>query len=70
VSPPLPGRLLIRFVELYVLLRNPAVVRRPLKAAEAAALCQAFQFPPATSWRPKLRALNARITRRTPKTTA
>jgi toxin-antitoxin system PIN domain toxin len=30
-------------VELYVLLRNPAVVRRPLEAAEAAALCQAFR---------------------------
>ncbi len=33
-------------VELYVLLRNPAVVRKPLEAAEAAALCQAFRRHP------------------------
>jgi toxin-antitoxin system PIN domain toxin len=33
-------------VELYVLLRNPAVVRRPLQAGEAAALCQAFRHHP------------------------
>jgi toxin-antitoxin system PIN domain toxin len=33
-------------VELYVLLRNPAVVRRPLEAGEAAALCQAFRRHP------------------------
>ena len=33
-------------VELYVLLRNPAVVRRPLEADEAAALCQAFRRHP------------------------
>jgi toxin-antitoxin system PIN domain toxin len=33
-------------VELYVLLRNPAVVRRPLEAAEASALCQAFRRHP------------------------
>jgi toxin-antitoxin system PIN domain toxin len=33
-------------VELYVLLRNPAVVRAPLGAGEAAALCQAFRRHP------------------------
>lgn len=33
-------------VELYVLLRNPAVVRRPLGASRAAALCQAFRRHP------------------------
>ena len=33
-------------VELYVLLRNPAVVRRPLEASEAAALCQTFRRHP------------------------
>jgi toxin-antitoxin system PIN domain toxin len=33
-------------VELYVLLRNPAVVRRPLEAGKAAALCQAFRRHP------------------------
>ena len=33
-------------VELYVLLRNPAVVRQPLDAPEAAALCQAFRRHP------------------------
>lgn len=33
-------------VELYVLLRNPAVVQKPLGAAEAAALCQAFRRHP------------------------
>jgi toxin-antitoxin system PIN domain toxin len=33
-------------VELYVLLRNPAVVRNPLEAPEAAALCQAFRRHP------------------------
>jgi uncharacterized protein len=33
-------------VELYVLLRNPAVVRRPLEAADAASLCQAFRRNP------------------------
>jgi toxin-antitoxin system PIN domain toxin len=33
-------------VELYVLLRNPAVVRRPLDAVEAASLCQTFRRNP------------------------
>ena len=33
-------------VELYVLLRNPAVVRRPLEAPAAAELCQAFRRHP------------------------
>jgi uncharacterized protein len=33
-------------VELYVLLRNPAVVRKPLEAAAAASLCQTFRRHP------------------------
>jgi toxin-antitoxin system PIN domain toxin len=33
-------------LELYVLLRNPAVLRRPLGAPEAASLCQAFRHHP------------------------
>lgn len=33
-------------VELYVLLRNPAVVERPLAATEAADLCQHFRRHP------------------------
>jgi toxin-antitoxin system PIN domain toxin len=33
-------------VELYVLLRNPAVVRRPLGAGAAAGLCQGFRRHP------------------------
>lgn len=33
-------------VELYVLLRNPAVVSRPLGAAEAAAACRPFRTHP------------------------
>jgi len=33
-------------VELYGLLRNPAVVRKPLEAADAASLCQAFRRYP------------------------
>ncbi len=33
-------------VELYVLLRNPAVVRHPLEAPAAASLCQAFRRHP------------------------
>lgn len=33
-------------VELYQLLRNPAVVERPLDAPEAAAVCQAFRRNP------------------------
>jgi toxin-antitoxin system PIN domain toxin len=33
-------------VELYVLLRSPAVVRSPLGAAEAAAVCQEFRRHP------------------------
>jgi toxin-antitoxin system PIN domain toxin len=33
-------------VELYVLLRSPAVVRSPLEAGEAAALCQEFRRHP------------------------
>jgi toxin-antitoxin system PIN domain toxin len=33
-------------VELYVLLRNPAVVRKPLEAVDAAALCQVFRRHP------------------------
>jgi hypothetical protein len=33
-------------VELYVLLRNPAVVRKPLAAEDAASLCQAFRRHP------------------------
>ena len=33
-------------VELYVLLRNPAVVRQPLEAGAAAELCQAFRRHP------------------------
>lgn len=33
-------------VELYVLLRNPAVVSRPLDAAEAAAACRPFRTHP------------------------
>ena len=33
-------------VELYVLLRNPAVVRQPLDAVDAAALCRAFRRHP------------------------
>ncbi len=34
-------------IELYVLLRNPAVVRKPLEAAAAASLCQVFRRHPA-----------------------
>lgn len=33
-------------VELYVLLRNPVVVRKPLDAEDAAALCQTFRAHP------------------------
>jgi len=33
-------------VELYVLLRNPAVVAKPLPAARAASVCQAFRRHP------------------------
>jgi toxin-antitoxin system PIN domain toxin len=33
-------------VELYVLLRNPAVVRSPLAARQAASLCQRFRRHP------------------------
>jgi len=33
-------------VELYVLLRNPAVVRQPLEAGAAADLCQTFRRHP------------------------
>jgi toxin-antitoxin system PIN domain toxin len=33
-------------VELYVLLRNPAVVRRPLEARAAAEVCQGFRRHP------------------------
>lgn len=33
-------------VELYVLLRNPAVMRAPLEAGQAAALCQVFRRHP------------------------
>jgi uncharacterized protein len=33
-------------VELYVLLRNPAVVRSPLEPGEAASLCQEFRRHP------------------------
>jgi uncharacterized protein len=33
-------------VELYVLLRNPAVVRKPLEEEEAAAVCQTFRRHP------------------------
>jgi toxin-antitoxin system PIN domain toxin len=33
-------------VDLYVLLRNPAVVRKPLDAEAAASLCQAFRRHP------------------------
>jgi len=33
-------------VELYVLMRNPAVVRRPLEADQAASLCQVFRRHP------------------------
>ncbi|HSF14421.1 MAG TPA: TA system VapC family ribonuclease toxin [Vicinamibacteria bacterium] len=33
-------------VELYVLLRNPAVLRKPLGAMEAAAICQPFRTHP------------------------
>ena len=33
-------------IELYVLLRNPAVVRKPLGAAEAASVCQSFRRHP------------------------
>lgn len=33
-------------LELYVLLRNPAVVGRPLEAPAAAAICQAFRRHP------------------------
>jgi toxin-antitoxin system PIN domain toxin len=33
-------------VELYVLLRNPAVVRKPLEGDAAAGLCQAFRRNP------------------------
>ena len=33
-------------LELYVLLRNPAVLVRPLQAAQAAAVCQAFRIHP------------------------
>ena len=36
-------------VELYLLLRNPAVHRTPLPASEAAATCQAFRGNP--KWR-------------------
>jgi toxin-antitoxin system PIN domain toxin len=33
-------------VELYVLLRNPAIVRQPLEAPAAAGLCQVFRRHP------------------------
>lgn len=33
-------------IELYVLLRNPAVVRQPLGASEAVSLCQPFRAHP------------------------
>ena len=33
-------------LELYVLLRNPAVVSRPLEAGDAAELCQSFRRHP------------------------
>lgn len=33
-------------LELYILLRNPAVLARPLDAAEAVAVCQAFRAHP------------------------
>jgi toxin-antitoxin system PIN domain toxin len=33
-------------VELYVLLRNPAVVRKPLEADRAASVCQVFRRHP------------------------
>ena len=33
-------------VELYVLLRNPAVVRKPLGASEAVSVCQTFRRHP------------------------
>ena len=36
----------LALVELYVLLRNPAVVRQPLEADAAAELCQAFRRHP------------------------
>jgi toxin-antitoxin system PIN domain toxin len=36
-------------VELYILLRNPAVVRYPLDAKEAAAICQTYRAHP--RWR-------------------
>lgn len=36
----------LALVELYVLLRNPAVVRSPLGAREAASLCQVFRRHP------------------------
>jgi predicted nucleic acid-binding protein len=36
-------------VELYILLRNPAVVARPLGAKAAAAVCQAYRRHPC--WR-------------------
>ncbi len=36
-------------VELYLLLRNPAVIRNPVSAAEAVAMCEAFRSNP--RWR-------------------
>jgi uncharacterized protein len=36
----------LSLLELYVLLRNPAAVRRPLSGAEAVAVCDAFRNHP------------------------
>jgi uncharacterized protein len=50
--PIAPGEVVICelvLIELYVLLRNPAVLKQPLDAPDAAALVQAFRHHPA--WR-------------------
>lgn len=50
--PPAPGEVAICelvLIELYVLLRNPAVLKQPLDAADAASLVQTFRQHP--TWR-------------------
>ncbi len=44
-SGPKPGAIVL--AELYVLLRNPRVVDRPLSAADAARICRSFRANPA-----------------------
>lgn len=50
--PPVPGAVAICelvLVELYVLLRNPAVLKNPLDAADAVSIIQTFRHHP--TWR-------------------